>query len=71
MLIGLPVGFPVPRDGYAQAPLAGDSPPPVTLSAQQLVAANTRIGVTEAQLFPQVALSRLAGTGGTVISGQS
>ena len=35
VLIGLLIGLPVPP-GYAQAPVAGDSPPPATLSAQQL-----------------------------------
>ena len=35
ILIGLLIGLPVPP-GYAQAPVAGEGPPPVTLSPQQL-----------------------------------
>jgi hypothetical protein len=35
ILIGLLIGLPVPQ-GYAQAPVAGDSPPPAPLSAAQL-----------------------------------
>jgi hypothetical protein len=35
ILIGLLIGLPVPQ-GYAQAPVAGDSPPPTPLTAQQL-----------------------------------
>ena len=36
ILIGLLIGLPVPPGGYAQAPVAGESPPPAPLSAQQL-----------------------------------
>ena len=36
IMVGLLVGVPGAPPGYAQAPAAGDSPPPATLSAQQL-----------------------------------
>jgi multidrug efflux system outer membrane protein len=45
--------------------------PDVRQAEQQLVAANARIGVAKAQLYPQVGISAVAGITGFITSGQN
>jgi multidrug efflux system outer membrane protein len=45
--------------------------PDIRQVEEQLVAANARIGVAKAQLFPQFTISGFAGGGGIILSGQT